>query len=113
MVNSFFLLTETKLILGITDSADDTLLNNFGTSANISLEDYIRSFYGDIPFETSEVTSDMNYAANYDVCMHYKLRNNNYEAAKEYQKLRDQTRESIKLSYQNNPQKQSSYGVIL
>ena len=110
MVNSFYSQAATKRILHIDDSVDDIILDEFGSSADIDLEGFMRSFTK-MPLEISDVTNDMTSAANFDAALMYKISVHDYDAVKIFTDLRDQKREQIKNSFANNPQKQSFYAV--
>jgi len=77
--------TPLKLFLNIdsADTADDTLLDNFGTVANRIIDNEIFPHKDDIP-ETSSLTEDLQESAKLYVAYRYKIHNKEFEEAKEY-----------------------------
>ena len=96
MAGSYFSLSETKVLLNITDTADDTLLNQFGAVANQNLDNVLEIFDEKIPNQGTNVLEDIKSAANFYVCSLYRTHHHNIEEADHWMKQYTQVLSGIK-----------------
>ena len=99
-------LTTAKLELAITDTNDDTLLDDYGIKANRKIDNFIFPLLDGIP-TTSEITNELKQAAILDVARRYKIKHKSFEAAKEYQSDFDEIITSVKQRAKATPTNRS------
>lgn len=77
--------TPLKLFLDIKSAftADDTLLDNLGITANRIIDNEIFPYKDTIP-ETSDLTEELQEAAKLYIASRYKIHNKEFEEAREY-----------------------------
>jgi len=101
-------LATVKLELNITDTQDDTLLDDYGLKANRKIDNFIFPLLDSIPtVVAAEITNELKQAAILDVARRYKIKHKSFEAAKEYQSDFDEIIKSVKLRAKATPTNRS------
>ena len=103
-------MTTAKLELAITDTNDDTLLDDYGIKANRKIDNFIFPLLDGIP-TTTEITNELKQAAILDVARRYKIKHKSFEAAKEYQSDFDEIITSVKQRAKATPTNRSKIVV--
>ncbi len=84
MASNFFELNDTKRLLniGVTDTADDELLTQFGEQANIHIDNILKLHDEQIPLKEPKIYADVKQAANYLVASLFRGKRGDVETAK-------------------------------
>ena len=84
MAGSYYSQSETKLILNITDTGDDTLLDQFGAVANQHIDNILEIYDEKIPLEGTNVLNDIKHAANFYTAHLYRSHNHDIDHANQF-----------------------------
>ena len=102
-------LATAKLELDITDTLEDTLINDYGLKANRKIDNLIFGFIDGIPTViAAEITQELKQAAILDIARRYKITHKNFEAAKKYENDFDDIISSVekRAKAEHNPRTQ-------
>jgi len=84
MAGSYYVQADTKLLLNITDTGDDTLLDNFGLVADQHIDNILEIYDEKIPLQGANVLNDIKMAANFYTAHLYRTHNHDIETAEQY-----------------------------
>jgi hypothetical protein len=89
----YYILSDIKPMLSIaeTDVEDDILLNNFGIIADRQVDNDLSHKLDAIPVPNASITTDLTGAANFYVAHQYKIKKQDFDGAKEFKQLYDNT----------------------
>ena len=84
MAGNYYEINACKDLLNIeiTDSVDDELINRFGMSANVHIDNILRQHDERIPLKIPNVMADIKMAANYHVCSLFRGKRGDIDSAK-------------------------------
>lgn len=94
---NYYDLSQTKKILTITelDIQDDELLNQFGEMSNQHIDNILEPIDSGIPYTSTAILNDVKSAANYYTCSLYKGKKGDFEAAKFWKEMFQDTIDNI------------------
>jgi len=84
MASNFYDLNATKQLLNIdvADTVDDELLNVFGESSNMHIDNILKQHDERIPLKVPSVKADLKNACNYYVCALFRGKRGDIESSK-------------------------------
>ncbi len=93
MAGSYYDKTITKRILDIetSDTADDSVLDNFGDVSNQHIDNILKQHDERIPLSGGAILNDIKLAACFYVAAMFKGRNRDFEGAKHWQDMFEST----------------------
>ena len=87
-----------KSELGITDTLEDGVIDDYGLKANRKIDNLIFGLLDNIPTViAAEITQELKQAAILNIARRYKITHKNFEAAKEYESDFKVIIESVKI----------------
>lgn len=73
-----------ELNIKVNDTVDDNTLDNYGAQANRKIDNLLFSYQDVIPVAVTAITDDCQGAARMYICYRYKVKQREFDSAKEY-----------------------------
>lgn len=84
-----------ELNIQVNDTVDDNTLDNYGNQANRKIDNLLFSYQDVIPAAVTEITGDCKGAARMYICYRYKVKQREFDSAKEYRTEFDSMVETV------------------
>ncbi len=110
----YFVLADAKLDLVIDtgDTADDSLLTDYGDKANRKVDNDVSRYLNSIPLSpTSAVTEDLREAALLWSTMLYQIHRHNYESADHKKSLYKEVIDGVKTRFRAIPSNRTNFSA--